>query len=307
MEYNTADASLWFIEALNRYYLLSRDEEKSSFVKEMLPTVNRIVESYLSPAGSIYMDRDNLVVVPAQWTWMDAIVAGNPVTPRNGKPVEIQALMFNALGIADRFNRLVGGRKSAERYGKLREDVGDTINSRFFKDFKAYPYDVIDGDAHGAAVRPNALLLMSLSDADNLLTPDKKEAILDVARQELLTPYGLRTLSPRDPAYIGRYDTFAPMAVKDLAYHQGTVWPYLLSHYAMACRNARPDLKGEDIRGELEPQLQTLLSYVLDNGTLPEVFAGDAPHAPGGAVSQAWSVAALLELFDILNAPARHP
>jgi glycogen debranching enzyme len=299
--YNSADGSLWFIEALNRYLIMARDEDRGTLIKELLPTVNRIIECYAKRCGEIYLDSDSLVVVPAQSTWMDARIKGVPVTPRNGKPVEIQALFYNALGIADRLNRAAGGRKSSERYGKLREEVADAINSRYFRDPKAYPLDVIDGDGRGAAIRPNAVYLISLSDGYDLLTPDKKETVIAGIERTLLTPCGLRTLSPDEPGYIGRYDTFEPVEIKDRAYHQGTVWPYLMAPYFRAKIIAGKGKKPGDITAGLRASAQRLMEFVTENGTLPEICSGDEPYAPGGAVSQAWSVGALLEILDMLN------
>jgi glycogen debranching enzyme len=299
--YDSADSSLWFIEALNRYLLMARDEDRGSMIKELLPTVNRIIECYAKRFGEISLDADNLVVVPPQWTWMDACIKGRPVTPRNGKPVEIQALFYNALGIADRLNRIAGGRKSSERYGKLREEVADAINSRYFSDPRTYPRDVIDGDEQGAAMRPNAVFLISLSDGYDLLTPDKRETVIAGIERELLTPYGLRTLSPGDRNYAGRYDTFAPMEIKDRAYHQGTVWPFLMASYIRAKMIAARGKPSAELVAGLREKMRFLMEYVKERITLPEVFSGDEPYTPGGAVSQAWSVGALLEILDLLN------
>lgn len=299
-EYNNADGSLWFIEALNRYYTAAKSKDAENFIKRMIPTVDRIMERYISSSGDIYLDKDNLVAVPAQWTWMDAAPLGRPVTPRNGKPVEIQALFYNALGIASKFNSIFGHRKLAVKYDEMKAGVRAAINERYFPEGRNYPLDVLDGDSHGAALRPNALFLVSLSNVEDLLPPERKAAIVETVEQELLTPYGIRTLSPSDPRYIGRYDTFSPMKVKDLAYHQGTVWPYLMSHYVMARKRVMGD-RGDELTQDIKKRVDALLALVNRNETLCEVFSGDAPFAAGGAVSQAWSVGALLEIFDLLN------
>jgi predicted glycogen debranching enzyme len=300
-DYNTADGPLWFIEALHRYYLSAKSKDAENFVKRMITVVDKIMDCYTSPDGPIRLDADNLVSVPAQWTWMDAAPLGRPVTPRNGKPIEIQALFYNALGIASRFNASLGHKKLAQRYDALRAAVRVAINERFFPEGRAYPLDVIDGDPHIDAIRPNALFLVSLSGVDDLLSAERKKAIVETVERDLLTPYGVRSLAPFDSHYIGKYDTFAPMKVKDLAYHQGTVWPYLISHYAAAKKKIMADRSAGEVNAEIMRRAGGLIDYVLSHETLPEVCSGDEPYAAGGAVSQAWSVGALLEVFDLLN------
>ena len=301
-EYNSADASLWFIEALHRYYLTAKDASRDSFMMEMLPTVNKVIELYSVKSGLIFMDKDRLVSVPAQSTWMDSVIDGVPVTPRNGKPVEIQALFYNALGVAEFLNREFGDKRVAARYGRLRDNVKEAINARYFPEGRVYPLDVIGGDTHGDAVRPNAVLLLSLSMNDTLLPHARRRQIVEVIERELLTPYGMRTLSPADSRYMGRYHTFAPMAVKDHAYHQGAVWPWLMSHYITAKRRLSParDLSG--ISKDIEQNMKSLLLLVEEKNGVPELFSGDEPFTEGGTVTQAWSVGALLELCVIASA-----
>jgi glycogen debranching enzyme len=221
------------------------------------------------------------------------------VTPRGGKPIEIQALFYNALGIASKFNSIFGHKKLSVKYDEMRGSVRSAINERYFPEGRRYPLDVIDGDPHIDAVRPNALALVSLSNVGDLLPLERKTAIVETVAKELLTPYGLRTLASSDRRYVGRYDTFAPMKVKDLAYHQGTVWPYLLSPYVFAKRSVTGD--SEEFAAGVKKDIAALLHFVNQNETLCEVFSGDVPHAPGGAVSQAWSVGAVMEIFDLLN------
>ena len=299
MDYASADGSLWFIEALNKYRLLVSSPSGDVFIKKMTPVVNKIISCYTKTSGEIFMDRDNLICVPARWTWMDAAPNGIPVTPRNGKPVEIQALFYNALGIAAEFNYISGDKKLAGEYSKLRKDVARAINARFFEFGRIYPFDVLDGDRHSDAIRPNALFLMSLSMAEDLLPQDKREAIIDTVEKELLTPYGPRTLTPNDPKYIGTYDTFAPMEQKDQAYHQGTVWPYLMSHYVFADLMARKNL--EDEVSKIKERMNRLTYFIKDRDTMVELFSGSEPYLPGGTVSQAWSVGAMIEIIYSLN------
>lgn len=297
--FNSADGSLWFIEALNKYRLAVKSASGDAFIKKMTSVVNKIIACYIQPYGDIYMDKDSLIVVPAQWTWMDAAPNGRPVTPRNGKPVEVQALFYNALAIASEFNYLSGDKKLAAEFATLKKKVAIAINNRYFDYGRMYPFDVIDGDSHADAIRPNALFLVSLSMVDDLLPQYKKEAIMDTVEKELLTPYGPRTLTPNDPRYIGTYDTFAPLEVKDQAYHQGTIWPYLISHYAFAALRISKNPEGTIIR--IKDRMSSLLYSVKDKDTIGELFSGSEPHRPGGTVSQAWSVAGMLETLDTLN------
>ncbi|MEM2174551.1 MAG: 4-alpha-glucanotransferase, partial [Candidatus Micrarchaeia archaeon] len=286
IEYNTADGSLWFVEALYRYYKATNDRK---FIQEMLPVVNKIISLYTTKdrTGEIYMDDDYLVVVPAQWTWMDAAPNKNPVTPRNGKPVEIQALLYNALRISAEFNNMIGDKILAQEFEKIAEEIKMSIRLKYFEDNREYPFDVIDGDPHRDAVRPNALLLLSLSCVDDLLTDEQKQNIIEVVERELLTPFGLRTLSPKDDKYKGYYDTLAPGEIKDQAYHQGTVWPWLMREYILAKINQIRNKPAKEVRQHLITLVHNLCWLISKDCTLPEVFSGDAPHTPGGAVSQA--------------------
>ncbi|MEI8217790.1 MAG: amylo-alpha-1,6-glucosidase, partial [Elusimicrobiota bacterium] len=300
-EYTTADGSLWYIEALEQYYQRTGDKE---FIKKMQPVVNRIIECYARPQGDIRLDTDGLVVTPAQWTWMDAAPQGNSVTPRNGKAVEIQALFYNALAIAADINRLARDHAQADQCEELKTRVGRAINTRFFEEGREYPADVVDGDPRGNAIRPNAVFLVSLSKVDDLLPQERKEAILKTVEEELLTPYGLRTLSPQDEQYTGVYDVLQPQEIKDRAYHQGTARPFLIVHYVRARAMARPRTK--DMEREILSFINNLVHIMTANNTLPELFSGDEPQMPGGAVSQASSVAALLEVYDLLEDSSKH-
>ncbi|MCX5778643.1 MAG: hypothetical protein NTU66_05440 [Elusimicrobia bacterium] len=300
-EYNTADGSLWYIEALEQYYQRTGDKE---FIIKMQPVVNRIIECYARPQGDIRLDTDGLVVTPAQWTWMTAAPQGITFTPRNGKAVEIQALFYNALAIVADINRLAHDQAQAAQCEELKARVGQAVNTRFFEEGRDYPADVVDGDSRGNAIRPNAVFLLSLSKVDDLLRQERKEAILKTLEEELLTPYGVRTLSPRDEQYTGMYDTFLPQEIQDRAYHQGTAWPFLIAHYARAKAKVRSQDK--NTKREILSSINNLVHILIANNTLPELFSGDEPQTPGGAVSQAWSVAALLEVYDLLKDSSKH-
>jgi glycogen debranching enzyme len=299
-EYNSADASLWFVEALNKYHLKAKSKDADSFVKKMIPTVNSIIEAFTKSWGDIYLDTDNLVVIPAQWSWMDAVANGAPVTPRKGKPVEIQALFYNALKIAAKFNLLSGNKRLANDFEALAVRTAKSINEKFFPSENFYPYDVLSDSLKDASIRPNAVFLVGLSATGDLLSQERKLKIIDTIEKELLTPYGLRSLSMRDPNFIGSYHTFAPQEMKDQAYHQGTIWPYLLLFYFLAKRSVTPPEKAAALDSEIKEKLSDLFRVIRNNETVPELFSGDRPYTPGGAASQAWSVSAALETYSML-------
>ena len=336
IEYNTADGSMWFIQAVKKYAEASQDE---AFVKEMLPVMSRIAAKYASGTGyerygrfnQIKMDADGLLQTPAQSTWMDADPEGldKPVTPRNGKAVELNALWYANL----RFLAKSSEGADAKRLNALADQVKSSFNQKFWfttKDNKAAwgetggaLRDVVDGDPHGDAIRPN--MLFAVSHGDDLLSPERRRAVVLAATKDLLTPYGLRTLSTRDSAYQGRYDTSLPPLQKDQAYHQGTAWPWLIGAYADALARVRRDQGWTDsrIKGEAADLLSPLLSFMVSTpeASLPEVFdggasipslqtfslddprglAGSLPAASsqnrGGTRSQAWSVAEVLRVL----------
>lgn len=290
--YNTVDASLWFVMALKKYHEVTGDD---GFLSEMWPTVENIVAGYKGGTSFnhfgvdhfIGADVDGLIVSPAQATWMDADPSGvghSIVTPRNGKAVEINALWYSVLVFA-------------------KDDLSETVKHSFRKKFwnkdEECLLDVVEGDPHSGALRPNQII--ALSHGGELLGKVRQRQVLAAVTQDLLTPGGLRTLSPRDSHYQGNYDTTAPMNIKDWAYHQGTVWPWLIGPYVEALHIVRtgqgkyPEAILEEVLGVLSP----LLRFVLESpyGSLPEVFSGDVPHVPGGTRSQAWSVAEVLRVL----------
>ena len=303
--YNTADASLLLVHALRAYVTATQDWP---FVARLLPTLRNIVAGYRYGTGyrrgedryEIRMDAgDGLVVSPPQATWMDADPSGNGtavVTPRGGKCVEINALWYGVLRFAVEAERQLATGEDTAELEQLAELVCASFAGRFWNADNGCLYDVIEGDPHGSAIRPNQLF--AISHGGDLLSLVQQQAVLEVVGRELLTSGGLRTLSPRDLLYRGHYDTSAPMPEKDLAYHQGTVWPWLIGPYADAVRivQARQGLPEDEINREIGSLMAPLVQFCLDSGykSLPEVFSGDAPYEPGGTTSQAWSVAEVL-------------
>ncbi|TBR22909.1 hypothetical protein EPO15_06975 [bacterium] len=338
-EYNTVDGSLWFVQAVERV-------GDPAFSAEMLPVIRRVMASYAAGTGyqrygrfnRIYMDSDGLIVSPAQATWMDADPEGRdrPVTPRHGKAVEINALWYSDLRALARLERAAGDEAAAAEADRKAEMVRKSFNKKFWLETEdnrrawggGALRDVVEGDPHGEAVRPN--MLFAVSHGGDLLPAERQRAVVQAATRDLLTPYGLRTLSYRDSRYHGRYDTAKPPLEKDQAYHQGTVWPWLMGSYVDALVKVRRAQGWEDarIRAEVRGLLTPLAEFLAGSaeGSLPEVFDGGEPAEAlkafsledpaglgplvaslprvqnrGGTRSQAWSVAEVLrQLFALL-------
>jgi predicted glycogen debranching enzyme len=273
--YHTADATLWFFHALDRYTKITKDE---SLVRELLPKLDSIIEHHLNGTKfGIGVDpADGLLRQGAegyQLTWMDAKVGDYVVTPRRGKAVEINALFYNALKLYESWS----GTKS-DAAGKLRT----SFNARFFDTQRGHLKDVLDPD--DASLRPNQVFAISLPNP--VLDEDKWKPVLQAVRKELLTPVGLRSLGPREPAYQPYYQGNLP--ARDAAYHQGTVWAWLMGPFVDAWQKTFPR---EDFLQGFDAQLQA-----FGAGTLAEIFDAEPPHAPRGCIAQAWSVAELLRL-----------
>jgi glycogen debranching enzyme len=282
-EYNTVDAALWYVEAIRACAERTRDP---GFAHEFFPVLRAIVEGYTRGTRyGIGVDpADGLVragVPGVQLTWMDAKVGGRVITPRIGKPVEINALWFAALKTTAHFAEHDG--QDSLPY----EDAAARVRAsfaRYWNPERGCCFDVLDGpDGNDPAIRPNQLFAVAL--APELLGPERARAVVDVCERELLTPVGLRTLASGDPAYAGGYG--GDQSARDAAYHQGTVWPWLIGAFVQAHLNAYDD--PERTRTFVAPLAEALGGYGM--GTLGEIFAGDPPHEPCGTIAQAWSVA----------------
>lgn len=293
---NSADAPLLFIRAVREWSRSSGREPTA----EMDRTVDAILDHWI--AGTLHGVgfRDGLAVAGeegAALTWMDALVDGVPVTPRRGSPVELQALLVEAL----RFGRLRAGRRgdSAREaaLGSVLSEAQSALSSRFVS---ASASDIVDRlDPEGRPVdselRPNVLFALRAN--SSLFSRAVLERTLERIEQELLTPFGLRTLSPRHPGYQGVYEGSQP--ARDRAYHQGTVWPWLIGPYGDAVLAVRGD--APEVRRELAARIEPLSRMLAETGTIPEIFDGDPPHAPRGCPSQAWSVAEVLRMRSRLG------
>ncbi|MEB3200701.1 MAG: amylo-alpha-1,6-glucosidase [Synechococcaceae cyanobacterium] len=293
-DYNTVDATLWLFEALREYLQATGDLE---LIRALLPQLRGIIAAHCrGTRHGIRRDPvDGLLQAGAegvQLTWMDAKVNGVVITPRRGKPVEVNALWFCALHSLARFCELCG--EPAEAYGALAEQARHGFQ-RFWNEASGCCFDGLDGPEGrpDASVRPNQLLAVSLS--DQLLSPQQSRRLLAVCGRRLLTPMGLRSLDPADPRYRGRYGG-GPLE-RDGAYHQGTVWAWWLGPWAVA--HAR-------LHGDPQPALrwlEAIAAQLLSGGigSLSEIFDGDPPHAPRGCIAQAWSVAEVLRAWTLLS------
>jgi predicted glycogen debranching enzyme len=291
-EYNTADATLWFFEAVQAYLEYTGD---FGFVREQLYPVLRDIIAW-HERGTRYgirMDADGLLAAGepgVQLTWMDAKVGNWVVTPRQGKPVEIQALWYNALRIMEDLAQRFGEESESGHYAEVADQVADNFPKLFWNWSEGCLYDVVDGEHRDASIRPNQIIALSLY--HRMLSEAQSALVLDTVQRNLLTPYGLRTLAPSDPQYKGRYD--GDPGSRDGAYHQGTVWPWLMGPFIKAYLEVHG--RTSTAIGQAADFLSELASFIQNEGVgqLPEVFDGDAPHRPGGCIAQAWSVAELL-------------
>jgi glycogen debranching enzyme len=220
---------------------------------------------------------------------MDAKVGDRVITPRHGKPVEIQALWYNALRVMEDLAAKFNEPRSKQEYAAMADKARAGFNQVFWNDEAGCLYDVINGETRDASLRPNQVIAISL--ANSMITQERATSILGVVERELLTPRGLRTLAPSDPNYIGRYE--GGPGTRDGAYHQGTVWPWLMGPYISAYVKTFGPTAGKRFASmwleNFQPHLQEACL-----GQVSEIFDGDAPHAPRGCVAQAWSVAELL-------------
>ena len=295
-EYNTADATLWYVHALGAY-LDATDDRR--LLAELYPLLKEIIHWHrVGTRYGIRVDEaDGLLHVGepgVQLTWMDAKVDDWVVTPRTGKPVEINALWHLALERMAHWAATVGDAQGAADYGRAAAQVAGVFPSAFWYHAGGYLYDVIDGDGGAdASLRPNQILALSLGTP--LLDGTRARSVIDVCARELLTPVGLRSLAPSDPGYLGHYH--GDVRSRDAAYHQGTVWSWLLGPFALAHYRVHRD--AERARALLEGLAAHLDEACL--GTISEIFDGEAPHLPRGCFAQAWSVGETLRAWHVLT------
>jgi predicted glycogen debranching enzyme len=291
--YHTADATLWFVHALDRYLTVTQDH---ATLQQLLPKVIEIAEHHLRGThfGIVVDPADGLLRQGEegyQLTWMDAKVDGWVVTPRRGKAVEINALWYNALRLLEGWVRAERGDEAANVYAGHADRAREAFNRRFWSEDRGHLMDVVDGE-HGddPACRPNQVFAISLRHP--VLDEARWPAVLETVRERLLTPVGLRSLAPGHPDYKARY--FGDLRARDAAYHQGTVWGWLIGPFIDAWLKVHPEC-----RADARAFLNGLFAH-LDHacvGSLSEIFDAEEPYTPRGCIAQAWSVAEVLRCW----------
>jgi predicted glycogen debranching enzyme len=288
--YHTADATLWFFHAIERYLEATRDREILSF---LLPRLVDILDHHLKGTRfGIGVDpRDGLLRQGQegyQLTWMDAKVGDWVVTPRRGKAVEINALWYNALRLLEGWLREAGDNQKARQVAEHAERTRRSFHERFWYEPGGYLYDVIDGEqGDDPACRPNQVFAISLRHP--ILDRSRWRRVLDVVRERLVTPVGLRSLAPGHPDFKARYD--GDLRARDAAYHQGTVWTWLIGPFIDAWLKLDPDDR-DGARRFLDGLIPHLDEAGI--GTISEIFDAEPPYSPRGCIAQAWSVAEVL-------------
>lgn len=289
----SVDASLWFCVAGWKYLQATGDED---FAREiLLPASRRIVQAYQKGTHhGIRMDGDGLLLAAdseVALTWMDARIDSRPVTPRSGKPVEVEALWVNALSILAELEKRVGDADEAKRRSREAKQAQKSFEAAFWNEEAGSLYDVISGERRDDSLRPNQVIALGLPFP--VLPKEKAARVLEVVERKLYTPVGLRTLAPDHPAYRPRYEG-GPVE-RELAFHQGAVWSWLLGSYLTALvrvHGAAGRKRGLEAIEALRPRLAG-----AGAGSLSEVFDGDAPHASRGCIARAWSVAEVLRAW----------
>jgi predicted glycogen debranching enzyme len=294
-EYNTVDAALWFFEAARAYLAYTGDLE---FVRDELYLVLADIISWHARGTryGIKVDSSGLLAsgaVGVQLTWMDAKVGEWVVTPRSGKPVEIQALWYNALCIMEDLASRLGDEAAQKRYRHMATVARWSFNRIFWNEKLGCLYDVVNGGPPDPCIRPNQIFAASLP--YSMLPWERARRVVEKVQEHLLTPFGLRTLAPSDRQYRGRY-TGDP-AERDGAYHQGTVWPWLLGPFITAY--VKLNGRSEKAMRQAKTWLSPLESHLAEAGLghVSEIFEGDAPHRPCGCIAQAWSAAEILRVY----------
>jgi predicted glycogen debranching enzyme len=298
--YNTVDGTLWYVNAVLQYLKYTGD---FGFVRdELWENLQAIVTNHQK--GTLFgirLDDDGLLMHGPRLTWMDAVVEGDMITPRAGKAVEIQALWYNTLRTMELLANRFGESGLAEQYSTMANQTRKSFNEKFWNPARGCLFDVLGAEGADASVRPNQIFAVSLD--FNILDKDKSRKVVDVVNRELVTPYGLRTLSQNDPKFVGK--CFGDRQSRDTAYHNGTIWPWLLGPYVTA------QLKVNDYVVQARQQAMQNLVLPLFTigihqgglGTISEIYDCDPPNEPRGCISQAWSVAEPLRAYieDILQ------
>ena len=292
-EYNTLDATLWFFYAIHEYYEHTEDKP---FLKSMFPVLQDIIRWHykgtrynikIDPTDELLEGGDESV----QLTWMDAKVGNWIVTPRRGKPVEINALWYNALRSMEQFSGTIGANEEVERFKTIADKVAKSFNEKFWNEKQKCLYDYIDGNIRNEDLRPNQIFSLSLPFP--LLSGDRAKKVFQAVTENLLTPRGLRSLASFHQEYRPAYG--GDVWMRDGCYHQGTVWSYLLGPYI----DALFYVKGDKARSEAIRIVKKFLEHLDEAGvgTISEIFDAEPPHSPRGCIAQAWGVGEVLRVI----------
>ena len=292
-EYNTVDATLWFFEAVRS--LLEKTDD-CQFVKQHLYNVlKNIIDWHIRGTRyNIHLDDDGLLESGepgVQLTWMDAKVGDQVITPRHGKPVEIQALWYNALRVMQDLAAKFGDTQQENLFRSMADRASESFNRLFWNEEAQCLFDVVQGKSPDASIRPNQVLAIGLK--HTMVTKERARQILRVVERDLLTTRGLRTLSPNDSRYRGRY--VGDGSTRDSVYHQGTVWPWLMGSYFTAYAKTFGQEEARQVGLAWLAQFEEHLTEA-GLGQVSEIFDGDSPHTPRGCIAQAWSVSELLRI-----------
>ena len=295
--YNTVDAALLFINCVWLYYEKTQDIK---FVEEMYPVMQRIISGYERGTNfNIHMEEDGLISAGAgldQVTWMDVRVGEILPTPRHGKPVEINAYWYNALCIMQKFSEILK-RTEAQKYRKLACKVKESFVREFWMEENQCLKDVISGTKADMQIRCNQIWAVSMP--FTMLDEEKERQIVDMVFEKLYTPYGLRTLEPKDEEFHACYG--GEMIKRDLAYHQGTVWTFPMGGYYLAYLKVNKNSK--EAKKTVAKQMEVLESAMREGciGQLPEIYDGEIPVSSKGCFAQAWSVGEILRVYEKLE------
>ena len=305
--YYTVDATLWYVNAVMQYVKYTRDFE---FVKEELwAKMQDIIENHQK--GTLFgirVDDDGLLMHGPRLTWMDASVGNDVITPRTGKAVEIQALWYNTLRVMEVLASKFENPALSEKYAAMANQTRTSFNTKFWNPQNGCLYDVIDEKTPDTSIRPNQIFAVSLE--YTMLDNEKSQKIVEVVNRELVTPYGLRTVSLGDSKFVGKCT--GDSRSRDMAYHNGTIWPWLLGPYVTAYLKVN-DYSTKAREQMLENLILPLFTVGIHQdglGTINEIYDCDPPNAPRGCISQAWSIAEPLRAYieDILQVkPSFHP
>jgi predicted glycogen debranching enzyme len=303
--YNTVDGTLWYVNALLQYLKYTGDFD---FVKEKLWQTLKSIIHYHEKGTSfgIHLDSDGLLMHGSRLTWMDALVEGTEITPRAGKAVEIQALWYNTLKVMEILANKFSEPNLAEKYRAMAEKTKTSFNKQYWNQNLSCLYDVLDANGADASMRPNQIFTASLD--FTMLDRQKSESVVNAVYRDLFTPYGLRTLALDDPKFVGKCE--GDRRTRDTAYHNGTIWPWLLGPFVTAYIKVKGN-NAATRKFANDNFVQPLFTIAINQaglGTVSEIFDCEAPNKPRGCIAQAWSIAEPLRAYveDVLQVKPKY-